>query len=494
MVNLRSVRPASRKKWEDDDEGSWPHKHDIENTAPTMPSSFSETDSLPSFINCPTESIVMGARVPGINAPEEDEHFDDEDIGDDDTWMEPPSIATSVHSYDGNTVEFPVRSLASRAYDGRSLQYPHALDTVELGESGRLWSTVESVVAADMSPLPDAGNADKETNTGGSRKWLPERKRKRVIWACGLTFVVIVVVVAVVLAGGNRGNDDEATNTLPSPPTDAPTTPQPMIPQTVAPTTPQTGVAPTSSALAPSTTQPPTTEPSTSQPTTTTPSTTQPTTTTSTKQPTTTTSTTQPTTTTSTTKPTTTTSTNQPTATTSTNQPTTTTSTNQPPTTTSTTTQPTTTSMSSTEELIRNTALDGGAALADPNSSQSQALKWLENSAFIQTNPADRRIIQRYVLATLYFSTNGPGWGENEGWVTDNNECDWHSVSCNWRSRVNELSLANNNLVGTLPPDLALLTNLGKSCSSDVIQSMLGLIMADAHHASNALFFRYVAS
>jgi len=61
------------------------------------------------------------------------------------------------------------------------------------------------------------------------------------------------------------------------------------------------------------------------------------------------------------------------------------------------------------------------------------------------------------ILQTFYLLTNGSKWYHNDGWCDPNNDpcTDWYGVSCTSDgTHVQSLSLANNNLVGTIPPEL----------------------------------------
>ena len=74
---------------------------------------------------------------------------------------------------------------------------------------------------------------------------------------------------------------------------------------------------------------------------------------------------------------------------------------------------------------------------------------------------------ERAVLIDLYNRTNGDGWLHNTGWKTGGNfsaagtECTWFGVTCSaGDAAVSDINLADNNLVGTLPPTLNQLTAL----------------------------------
>lgn len=121
-------------------------------------------------------------------------------------------------------------------------------------------------------------------------------------------------------------------------------------------------------------------------------------------------------------------------------------------------------------QLLSSVSFDGGTALQTPSTPQNHAAIWLANNTNLDTY-SDAKKIQRYVLATLFFSTNGDGWDNNTGWLTDEDECSWYNKA-NEAFCVNgsilELDMIDvdkgNNLVGTIPNELALLsTSVGES-------------------------------
>jgi hypothetical protein len=98
--------------------------------------------------------------------------------------------------------------------------------------------------------------------------------------------------------------------------------------------------------------------------------------------------------------------------------------------------------------------------LDDFNSPQANAFGWLE----LNTNRAtqsDPIILQRFALATLFYSTSGDQWRRNDGWLTEENECLWYTRSllspCNAVGEYTHLNLPSNSLAGSLPGELALL-------------------------------------
>ncbi|CAN0326977.1 unnamed protein product, partial [Scytosiphon promiscuus] len=65
----------------------------------------------------------------------------------------------------------------------------------------------------------------------------------------------------------------------------------------------------------------------------------------------------------------------------------------------------------------------------------------------------------RDVLVALYSATDGPNWKKNTNWNTGAPLSEWYGVTAD-QGRVVELRLDNNNLQGTIPPDLGKLTAL----------------------------------
>lgn len=66
----------------------------------------------------------------------------------------------------------------------------------------------------------------------------------------------------------------------------------------------------------------------------------------------------------------------------------------------------------------------------------------------------------REALIALYNATDGPNWQRQ--WDLNTEITTWHGVTTNSQGRVTELSLQSNNLNGTIPPEIQLLTELVK--------------------------------
>ena len=63
-------------------------------------------------------------------------------------------------------------------------------------------------------------------------------------------------------------------------------------------------------------------------------------------------------------------------------------------------------------------------------------------------------------LIALYCATDGPNWTNSTNWLTAQPLGSWHGVTTGANGRVNRVALPENNLVGTIPPQLGGLTSL----------------------------------
>lgn len=101
----------------------------------------------------------------------------------------------------------------------------------------------------------------------------------------------------------------------------------------------------------------------------------------------------------------------------------------------------------------------------------AQATAWLENDTVSAANPASAD--QRLALASLYFSTGGPDWFNNTGWLTDSPECEWYSSApdneaCDANGTYVSLNLTNNGLEGPFESTLNAVLTLEKIARLDV--------------------------
>lgn len=130
----------------------------------------------------------------------------------------------------------------------------------------------------------------------------------------------------------------------------------------------------------------------------------------------------------------------------------------------STTSAPTmspTTAISSLTELLASVSSDGGESLQIASTPQNEALNWLAGNANL-TSYSDEKKIQRFAVATIYYSLNGSNWTDNTGWLSDSDECTWYIENddgpyCTIEGGVREFDFFHNNLYGSIPPEVGLL-------------------------------------
>ena len=140
------------------------------------------------------------------------------------------------------------------------------------------------------------------------------------------------------------------------------------------------------------------------------------------------------------------------------------------------------------KEFLASISPDQGTALDQAGSPQRLAFEWLwdDGSDQMKMTYSELEIMQRYVLATLYYATNGAGWNDPLGFLSPQQPvCEWdvsdgyiptwhkrllRSLSehefhnpCNEFGSLTSLSIgkwSGNDLSGTLPAELSLLTDL----------------------------------
>ncbi len=68
--------------------------------------------------------------------------------------------------------------------------------------------------------------------------------------------------------------------------------------------------------------------------------------------------------------------------------------------------------------------------------------------------------VQRDALVAIYHATNGPDWNKNGNWLSDAPLGEWFGVTTDAHDRVVRLNLSQNQLQGTLPPEIGQLAGL----------------------------------
>lgn len=114
----------------------------------------------------------------------------------------------------------------------------------------------------------------------------------------------------------------------------------------------------------------------------------------------------------------------------------------------------------------------------DSNAAAVKALRWIQNSdanknygfddeAALQSQDAQLNLIQRFTLATLFYSLNQ----EITGWMNEKDVCEWDSVQCdgNLARRLQEatsvpivttINIPDSNLKGSIPSEIVMLNDL----------------------------------
>ena len=98
-------------------------------------------------------------------------------------------------------------------------------------------------------------------------------------------------------------------------------------------------------------------------------------------------------------------------------------------------------------------------------------MQWLEENHDPELHDTSRTL-QRFVLACIYHATywveteftrlalgQGAvtrGWLQEDGWLTEPNECLWYGIQCTEQGQVSEIDLSYNFLTGTFPPETQL--------------------------------------
>ena len=95
---------------------------------------------------------------------------------------------------------------------------------------------------------------------------------------------------------------------------------------------------------------------------------------------------------------------------------------------------------------------------------QRQAFHWLATDDEL-ANFDHTETIQRYALAVFYYATNAnpssyaanpAPWIDAALWLSKSHACEWRGIECNTNKHVQAMNMADNNLTGSLPQELAL--------------------------------------
>jgi hypothetical protein len=110
--------------------------------------------------------------------------------------------------------------------------------------------------------------------------------------------------------------------------------------------------------------------------------------------------------------------------------------------------------------IIPKTVAELGTASLDDADPFIKAAAWLTN---VDKTNVQQDVIQRFVLAVIFHTTNGGSWKNSTNWLTSSYHCDWYGVKCcedtfgtavckmDSFGEIIELDFYKNNLVGPLP-------------------------------------------
>ena len=95
---------------------------------------------------------------------------------------------------------------------------------------------------------------------------------------------------------------------------------------------------------------------------------------------------------------------------------------------------------------------------------QFLAANWIVNEDARELQADDPSLIQRYILAILYFATNGSEWdcfftNDTVAFLDENDECGWFGMTC-LDGALDSLNLEYCDLDGTIPKELTYLDKL----------------------------------
>ena len=99
-----------------------------------------------------------------------------------------------------------------------------------------------------------------------------------------------------------------------------------------------------------------------------------------------------------------------------------------------------------------------GTGLCIPSDTAFQS--WLSAIGDAAAVSCEEHHPDRAVLVALYNSTDGANWNKNTNWLSNEPLSEWHGVKTDFEGNVANLGLDDNNLTGSLPPEIGQLDRL----------------------------------
>eukprot|EP00588_Corethron_pennatum_P024986 CAMPEP_0194333782 /NCGR_PEP_ID=MMETSP0171-20130528/63943_1 /TAXON_ID=218684 /ORGANISM="Corethron pennatum, Strain L29A3" /LENGTH=508 /DNA_ID=CAMNT_0039096159 /DNA_START=129 /DNA_END=1655 /DNA_ORIENTATION=- len=96
--------------------------------------------------------------------------------------------------------------------------------------------------------------------------------------------------------------------------------------------------------------------------------------------------------------------------------------------------------------------------LEDPTTSQGKAMDWVLYMDKMQVAADSPELIERYIMALVYFATNGIRWSDKDAWLSEWSICTWKGISCSNAKTgkvVTKILLAKNELRGEIPEEIS---------------------------------------
>ena len=115
-------------------------------------------------------------------------------------------------------------------------------------------------------------------------------------------------------------------------------------------------------------------------------------------------------------------------------------------------------------------ALSGVEVFEIAESPPSLAYNWIVNLDKMNVCPEDAKLVERYILAVLYFSMSSESWSRCSVYNSTDCEatlflsgadfCEWDGIGCNEDGNVTAIRLDGLSLIGTLPVEMGFLKHL----------------------------------
>jgi hypothetical protein len=105
----------------------------------------------------------------------------------------------------------------------------------------------------------------------------------------------------------------------------------------------------------------------------------------------------------------------------------------------------------------------GTTVLEDQNSPQYKGLQWVYGDITSNNSEepmSDTDIMERFALSVLYYSTAGGRWATVIDFLVPSDHCMWDAIECDGDGKLINITLVNENLSGSLPPEIGLLSSL----------------------------------